>query len=71
MKAHLEHKLLSVRRYTCTPPIHITLGDILLRKCEVCWERRGSARGCERILTDSARKGNRKEAVVNYNLNKN
>ena len=35
MKTHIEHKFLSVRQYVYTP-IHMTLGDRLLRMREVC-----------------------------------
>ena len=51
----------------------MTLGDLLLRMREVCcWGKKMSvdgkpAHGRTRILSDSARKRNRKEVLVNYN----
>ena len=52
--------------------INMTLGDPLLRICEVCCWENISANGKHvhsrlRILTDSARKRNRKEVLTNYN----
>jgi hypothetical protein len=58
---------------TIYTPIHMTLCDLLLHMREVCcWGINISADGkpaCSRtrILTDSARKINRKEVLANYN----
>ena len=56
--------------------INMTLGDPLLRICEVCCWENISADGKHvhsrlRILTDSARKRNRKEVLTNYNKTRN
>ena len=45
----------------------MTLGDLLLCMQEKMSADGKPAHGCTRILTDSARKRNRKELLANYN----
>ena len=63
MKTNLE----SVQQIMA--PIHMTLGDFLLRMRKVCSCRKNNLYRCgrTRILTACARKRNRKEVLANYN----
>ena len=67
MKTNLEHKF-----PVCTTiyaPFHMTISELLLHMCKVCsvGKKHVYRRCCTRILTDTARKSNRKEFLANYN----
>ena len=74
MKATLSPKSPGLVSPAIYAPIHITFVDLLLHISEVCcWWKKMSANGKPahirtRILTDCARKRNRKEVLSTYKI---